>query len=62
MTTEVDFKTIDRRLTARKLRKGFLSEREVEKDLKSLKDVAGEGVATEVTLEPVGGSGQPRSR
>jgi hypothetical protein len=62
MTTEVDYKTQERRLTARLLRKGFLSEKEVDKELKGLKDVAGEAVPAEVALEPVGGTGQPRGR
>jgi hypothetical protein len=62
MTIEVDHKTVDRRLTARLLRKGFLSEKEVEKELKGLKDVAGEAVPAEAALEPVGGAGQPRGR
>jgi hypothetical protein len=62
MTTEVDHKITDRRLTARLLRKGFLSEKEVDKELKGLKDLSGEAVPAEVALEPVGGTGQPRGR
>jgi hypothetical protein len=61
MANEVDYKVMDRRLTARLLRKGFLSEREVEKSMKSLPDVAGEAVPAEVTLDAAVGAG-PRSR
>jgi hypothetical protein len=61
VANEVEYKTMDRRLTARLLRKGFLSEREVEKSIKSLPDVADEAVPAEVTLDPAVGAG-PRSR
>jgi hypothetical protein len=52
MAEEIDPKTIDRRLVTRMIRKGELSEREVEKSLKQLPDVADKAAPVDTRLEP----------
>jgi len=51
MAQELDLKTMDRRLVDRLVRRGEVSEKELEKTLKQLPDVAEEGAAFESKLE-----------
>jgi hypothetical protein len=57
MAEEIDLRDIDRRLVPRMIRKGELSEREVEKALKQLPDVAANAAPVDTELEPHEGSG-----
>jgi hypothetical protein len=58
MANDTEPKDIDRRLVARMVRKGELSEREVEKSLKQLPDVADKAQPVETALEPHESSSQ----
>jgi hypothetical protein len=50
MAEEIDLKEVDRRLVARMIRKGEVSEREVEKALKQLPDVADKAAPVDTKL------------
>jgi hypothetical protein len=50
MAEEIDLKEVDRRLVARMVRKGDVSEREVEKALKQLPDVADKAAPVDTKL------------
>jgi hypothetical protein len=51
MAEEIDLKEVDRRLVARMVRKGDVSEREVEKALKQLRDVADKAAPVDTKLD-----------
>jgi hypothetical protein len=51
MAEEIDLKEMDRRLVARLVRKGDVSEREVEKALKQLPDVADKAALVDTKLD-----------
>jgi len=51
MADEIDLKEVDRRLVARMVRKGDVSEREVEKALKQLPDVADKAALVDTKLD-----------
>jgi len=51
MAEEIDLKTMDRRLVTRLIRKGALGEREVEKALKQLPDVADKAAPVDTRLD-----------
>ena len=51
MAEEIDLKEVDRRLVARMVRKGDVSEREVEKALKQLPDVADKAEPVDTKLD-----------
>ncbi|MBS2029827.1 MAG: hypothetical protein JST54_18140 [Deltaproteobacteria bacterium] len=57
MAQELDLKTMDRRLVDRLVRRGEVSEKELEKTLKQLPDVAEEGASFESKLEDTGSQG-----
>ncbi len=57
MAQELDLKTMDRRLVDRLVRRGEVSEKELEKTLKQLPDVAEEGAAFESKLEDLDSQG-----
>jgi hypothetical protein len=50
MADEIDLKKVDRRLLARMVRRGEVSEREVEKALKQLPDVADQAAPVDTRL------------
>jgi len=52
MTDAVDRKLLDKRVLQRYLRKGVLDEKELEKHMKSLPDLAEQAVPIESALEP----------
>jgi hypothetical protein len=52
MADEIDLKDMDRRLVARLVRKGDVSEREVEKALKHLPDSADKAAPVDTKLGP----------
>jgi hypothetical protein len=60
MADAIDPKDIDRRLVPRMIRKGELSEREVEKALKQLPDVADKAAPVDTSLEPHEGTQSSR--
>jgi hypothetical protein len=51
MAEDIDLKEVDRRLVARMVRKGDVSEREVEKALKQLPDVAEKAAPVDTKLD-----------
>jgi len=51
MAQELDLTRMDRRLVDRLVRRGEVSEKELEKALKQLPDTAAEGVAMDAKLE-----------
>lgn len=53
MSDTLDPKLIDKRIVARHIKKGLLSEKDYEKHLKSLPDLADNAVPFESRLEPV---------
>ena len=53
MAAELDLKNMDRRLVDRLVRRGEISEKEVEKTLKQLPDQAEEAEAFQVKFESV---------
>lgn len=60
MTDSLDPKMLDKRVAHRYIKKGLLAEKEFEKHLKSLPDLAEKSAPVEATIEPmhvgVGGS------
>jgi hypothetical protein len=54
MADEIDRKLLDKRVAQRYLRTGVLDEKEYEKHLKSLPDLAGEAVPIEADLDAPG--------
>jgi hypothetical protein len=52
MADEIDLKDVDRRLVARMIRRGEVSEREVEKALKHLPDAADKATPVDTKLGP----------
>lgn len=57
MTNETDVTKMDKRIMARLLRKGALVEKEVEKALKALPDLADKSAPVETAFEETAGKG-----
>ncbi|HUB09542.1 MAG TPA: hypothetical protein VMB50_21235 [Myxococcales bacterium] len=55
--TDVDLTKLDRRVLARMLRKGTITEKELEKALKALPDQADAAKSIETTFEETAGKG-----
>ena len=53
MADSIDPKLLDKRVALRFIKKGLLSEKEFEKHLKSLPDLADKAAAVEATIEPM---------
>jgi nitrogen regulatory protein PII-like uncharacterized protein len=63
MSNETDFSKMDRRVVARMIRKNEVMEREVEKALKTLPDLADKGTVIETVFEDSAGEGlEPDAR
>jgi hypothetical protein len=63
MTDQLDIPKVDRRVIARMVRKNEVQEREVEKSLKALPDVADKATTVETTFEESTGEGhEPDAR
>ena len=63
MTTETDLAQMDRRVAARLIRKGALSEKDVEKALKTLPNLADQVLPIETTFEESAAEGlEPDAR
>jgi len=53
MTDSIDTKLLDKRVAHRFIKKGLLPEKEFDKHLKSLPDLAGQSAPVEATIEPM---------
>jgi hypothetical protein len=61
MADTIDPKMLDKRIAARLMKKGLLSEKDLERQLKTLPDLADQAAPIEATIEParVGSGSHP---